>query len=212
MVLKVLNWKIQYPNMAFWANYVSKKWDDFSLLFNSRERFQIGVSGNLNLPGFRIIHELDYDYFRFYFQIIDVMSLDFESLRYPEHILCASVIYLLTGLRLKNFDLRTVTSVISKDPSVISDFYDLMIIFERFLEYLNCKFDDLVNHVSYVATFFSLPINNALPQINPSHSYHEGPIAKEDFYQYQTVNENNVEYMNYLMSLRNPDTISKGNN
>ena len=209
--MKVLNWKIQFPSLAFWANYVSRKWDDFSLLFNSKENFLIGVTGNLSLPGFRINHELDYDYFRYYFQIIDVMSLDFESLRYPEHILCASVIYLLTGLRLKHFDLRTV-SIISKDPSIISDFYNLMIIFERFLEYLNCKFDDLVNNVSYVATFFGLPINNTLPQINSNQHYPEGPIAKEDFYQYQTINENNVEYVNYLMSLRNSDMMSKGNN
>jgi hypothetical protein len=121
-ILKRLNWKIQYANLAYWANYITSKWDSFVDNCHSFESSQ-------KLPKFRNKTNEEYKLFRKLFQILDLITLDLEMLKYSNRYLVSSVIYLLLGIYLNYFSIKEIILdfVNDKNAFIIMNFVPYLI-------------------------------------------------------------------------------------
>ena len=101
----------------------------------NRRKIKLPISRN------RTIEE--YRFFRDLFQILDLISLDIESLNYSEKILITCVIYLNLGVYLKQFTQNDILNEFTKDISAYTNYNDLNIIYNRFLNnFLEIELDE----------------------------------------------------------------------
>jgi hypothetical protein len=92
-------------------------------------------------------------------QIIDLITLDIEVLKYSDRYLVLSVIYLLLGVYLKYFSHEEIILDFVNDKNAYTNYYELNIIFNRFLyNYMNIELDDIIEHIGYVSVFFNLTL------------------------------------------------------
>ena len=70
-ILKALGFKIQYPTLETWGNYMTVKWDEFANMENLK------LINQVKFPKFRHDSQYDYMLFRQFFLIFDVISLDY---------------------------------------------------------------------------------------------------------------------------------------
>jgi hypothetical protein len=167
-VLRILNWKVNYQSMAFWANLVTKKWDDFSQNFIEKYSYDLTLyfKVNFKLPKFRSENKEEYLLFRYYFQIIDLITLDLNYLQFGDKSLCLTVMYLLLGLYLKIFDLTAVIKSFSSFNYMNEHLCEFNKVYNKFLNYyIGCEFDEISETISFASTFFCLNINYKLPII-----------------------------------------------
>jgi hypothetical protein len=173
-ILKTLKWRVNFPTLAFWANNISYKWDDFVNFFASHFAYDINFK-SLQLPTFRERTNEDYVFFRNMFQILDNITLDIEYLQYSEKFLVLAVIYLFVGIYLRYFTITDVFNEFCKDIHCYTNFYDLNIIFNRFLNnYIICELDDIVEHIYYVSQFFVIEFDYS--PVRSLHDEHDSPV------------------------------------
>ena len=202
-MLTILNWRIHYPNLAFWSNYISLKRDEFSIDFNQKYAHDLGPTSPFKLPRFRSNTHEEYLLFRNFFQIIDLLALDYNSLQYSEKLLSAAAIYLLMGLFLKFFDIGKIVKEFTTDASAYGAYHDLNMIFNRFLlNYLNCEFDDLGDHIVYVSFFFYLKVDYAPPVLPKEEDNEKKAVVFEEFLQIQTHNPHNIKSVEHIGAMR----------
>ena len=168
IVLKIFKWRILYPSMAYWSNYITFKWDKFVQEFNEKHSYDLDpLFKKIKLPKFRSKTDEEYYFFRNFYQIIDAITLDIEYLNYSEKILTAATIYLLLGIYLNCFNISNIVKEFWKDESIFSNYYELNIIFNKFVEtYLECRLDIIIPHSMYVCFFFNLKFDYDPPKIN----------------------------------------------
>jgi len=157
--LRILKWRINYPNLAFWSNLITFKWDTFASEFQTKFSYDFPDSfkSNLILPKFRSYSEEDYLLFRNFFQIIDIISLDYESLQYSQKLIVAAAIYILLGLYLRCFSISTVIHEFTVNIHSCSNYFELNKIFNRFAEnFLQIELNNLGQHILYVSFFFNM--------------------------------------------------------
>jgi hypothetical protein len=154
VVLKTLKWKINYPTLAFWGNYVTHRWDDYAGLFVTHFAYDID-SSSLKLPTFRGRNNENYVFFRNVFQVLDSITMDIEYLNFSDKFLVLAVIYLFLGVYLRFYSIDDIVNEFTRDLHCYTNFYELNIIFNRFLNnYIVCEFDEIVEHIFYVSQFF----------------------------------------------------------
>ncbi len=164
IVLMGLKFKVNYTTLGFMANYISLKWDKFAKHFPSKHSYDLPPNFKIAvLPQFRTNDDF---FFRNYFQIIDAITLDIDSLNYSERIISAAIIYLLLGIYLGFFNIQDLVLKFWKDPMYYySNFEELNIIFQRFVDiYLDCGFDVVIGHVWFVGFFFSMKFDYSKDQ------------------------------------------------
>jgi hypothetical protein len=158
-VLIALKWKVNYPTLAFWTNYVSNRWDDYIELFSTHFAYDIDYK-SIKLPQFRGKSNENYIFFRNVFQLVDLVSLDIDFLQYCDKFLVLAIIYLFLGVYLRFFSINDVINEFSRDLHCYTNFYELNVIFNRFLNnYIVCEFDEIVEHIYYVSQFFIIDLN-----------------------------------------------------
>jgi hypothetical protein len=171
-VLEILNYRIIYPNLGFWANYTLLKWDEFTDFFLKKYTFDLPLyfKHGLKLPKFRENTDEEYFLFRNFFQIIDLITLDFEFMKFSDKLLSISIIYILVGLMLKIFTLSEVLKEYTNGSQFFSKFIELNDIFNKFINsYFATGLDDLIDHLIYVCQFFNIQFDYSLP-INQNES------------------------------------------
>lgn len=169
-VLGILKWRINYPTLAFWSNMITDKWDTYSSQFRTMYSFDMPdqFKRNVILPKFRARSDEEYFLFRNFYQIIDLISLDYQSLQYSEKFIVASVIYILLGLYLRCFTISTVVNEFTRNPHTCSNFYELNTIYNRFTtNYLQIELNVLHHHVIYTSFFFSMRFEYNRPILSP---------------------------------------------
>jgi hypothetical protein len=187
--------------MAFWSNLVTYKWDQFAKENNASPSKEFRI--HLKLPLFREKSNEEYHLFRNFFQMVDIITLDYESLQYSEKLICASLVYCLIGLFLKHFDIAGILNNFLYDPSTFASFYDFNMIFNRFLnKQLLCGFDDIIEHVMWVSWFFNMKFQYSSPLIRQDEDPENKFVPYEDFLQTQTYNSNNMKSLEYICSLK----------
>jgi hypothetical protein len=155
-ILNKLKWKIQYPTISFWSNYITSKWDEYTRSFGEAYAYDLNWN-NKHLPMFRNQSNDEYQLFRTLNQIIDIITLDVEVLKFSEKCLVSSVIYLLLGVYLKYFTHSDIILDFVNDRNAYTNYYELNIIFNRFLyNYMNLELDDIIEHIGYSSVFFNL--------------------------------------------------------
>ncbi len=153
-ILTTLCWKIQYPNISFWSNYITSKWDEYANSFSEEFAYDLNWQ-NKKLPIFRKHTNEEYHLFRSMFQVLDLMTLDLELLNYSERLIVPSVMYLILGVFLKYFSHNDIIMEFSKDINAYTNYYELNIIFNRFLNcFLEIELDDIVEHIYFVSSYF----------------------------------------------------------
>jgi hypothetical protein len=120
---------------------------------------------NIKLPRFRADSEEEYYLIRNFFQIIDLISIDYEHLQYSEKLLVASAIYILLGLYLRFFSISQVVSEFTKNINAYSNYYELNSIFNRFTcNFLEIELNHLSQHILYVSFFFNMKFEYESPK------------------------------------------------
>jgi hypothetical protein len=156
IILTTLSWKIHYPCIAFWCNYITSKWDDYAQSFSETYAFDLNWQ-NKKLPILRQQTNEEYHFFRNIYQILDLMTLDIDILNYSEKLLVTSVMYLILGIHLRYFNQNDIIQEFSKDINTYTNYYELNIIFNRFLNtFLEIELDDIIENIFYVSSFFYL--------------------------------------------------------
>ena len=177
-MIKTLSWKVQYPNLAYWANLITKEWDTFVLDNpNLRDSFHL----------FRNDAQLGYSLFKNLFLFLDVMTLDYIHLKYNEKKLCLSLCYLLLGLSLQCFSLDNILHGLSNiQPN--GSFYTFNTVFNFFIKLrFNLELDDLRNEIEYSVLFFDIYYD-----YNESH-FAARAETEEERLQLQTKNKHFIE-------------------
>lgn len=161
-MLKILNWAIDYPTLAFWLNLFTYQWDEFVSKFRNNYDHDL-ISKNVVLIKFRNSKLEQCQAFCYAGQIIDIMVLDIEYLQYPDRLLVISVMYLVLGLNMECFTLNDVILKFSTATGSHSQYYDLNIIFNRFISsVVGFELDNIRECVQYASSFFILPYDNSL--------------------------------------------------
>lgn len=166
-VLKTLKWKIQFPNMSFWCNYITVRWDEYAKMFSEEYAYDINWQ-NKKLPIHRNQTNQEYHMFRNLYQILDIISLDIEILKYSQKLIVVSVMYLNIGMLLKYFSQEDIITNFSKNINTFSNYYELNVIFNRFLNYfLEIELEDIIEHILYVSLFFNLQFDYSTVDLSP---------------------------------------------
>jgi hypothetical protein len=165
----ILKWQINFPNFAFWSNLITQKWDIFASEFHTKHSFDFsqGFRNNLKLPKFRGESEEDYFLFRNFFQLVDLISIDYESLQYSQKLIVASVIYILIGLYFRCFSINEVVNEFTRNLHATSNYFELNQIYNRFMScFLNVQLNMLGEHILYVSFFFHMKFQYNGPCMN----------------------------------------------
>ncbi len=174
-ILKILKWKIQFLNLHFWLNLITSQWDEFS------EKFLTHIL-NLNCEfmkytKFRNLTNETWESFSnivIFFQLIDIISLDFLSLKYSYKLIVCSIVYLLIGLEMKFFCVSE-TQEFQKNIYFYSKFHELNIIFNSFLmKYHQLELSSLSEHIRYVSIFFNVKFD----EIHSNHTEKERRVRQ----------------------------------
>jgi hypothetical protein len=206
----MLKWRIHYSTPAFWCNYIMSVWDEFSDNFKSNYSFDLNLPENFRLPRFRNSHFEEYNFFRNFFQLIDLISLDFDSLKFSDRTITVTILYLLVGLFIEYFNLNQLLNFLHKDLSLFNELYDLNTIFNRFCNlYLNLELDEIFENLNYVCYFFYMDFDYCNPTLpkdeSTRHLSYEllmKTIPPEEFFQIQTHNRKNLQSLEMIKKMK----------
>ena len=241
-VLISLNWKICFPTLAFWGNYITYKWDEFVYEYTANNHSN---NSNFNLPTFReisnnssnnknsnvnnIFSNKNSNYFEYlqfkskrndidynnkhtqiqnsisksfnkkllilFFQVVDLISIDFESYKYDSKSLLLSVLYLLIGISTNVFNIQNLVKEILNLNSYIQEQYALNSLFDAFLQSnLNISLDQIAPYINeaifYFVMEFEIPNYKAIIESNNTNNM---PMNYEETAQVQTHNKLNLK-------------------
>jgi hypothetical protein len=148
---------------------------------------------------FKSSNETAYARFREVMQLIDAMVLDHTSMQYKPRAVIASVMFLVLGIHVGEFDIEMICNefVFSSNRFLsLNSMYSQLFI--DFL-YLSFGFDlhDLAPTIQYVSSFMSIPFNYDLPMYAQQKNVHEGHF--EEFLSYQTHHPVGIEFVKQRM-------------
>ena len=104
VILKEMKFKIQWPTLETWGNYLTYKWDVFTMNEDNNDTM-CNNGGIRNLPKFRNDDKLNYSLLINFFMVLDAISLDYYYAVFDEKIICLCIMYLLIGIALE-FQIR----------------------------------------------------------------------------------------------------------
>ena len=182
VILNELNWKIQFPNLSDWANYIMTKWDNF-------------VLDNINLPKFRKDKKYGNQLFINFFLILDVISLDYYSLFIQEKGICVSLVFLLIGISMDYFSFNDVSNLFNNCNNVSK-----VVVFRQFFDSIfesefKINKNEVSYYINYVCMFFKMNFQYEKPNMEA--------LTIEEELQFQTHNSYNIESINKILEYRN---------
>jgi hypothetical protein len=162
-VLRILKWRIQFPTLAVWSNFITNEWDKFSVqflaLYSNRMKFKF--KEKFDLTKLRENSYRSYYLCRQFYKIIDVISLDYKSLEYSSRQIVASVLYILLGSNLEYFSNSLILNEFTRNPNAFQKFSEWNFIFNGFTtRILNFKLEEIKELISYTSMFFNLILDS----------------------------------------------------
>ena len=193
VMLRELSWRTTPPTYAMWANWYMNQWN----IFINTNDFALSnpIIQNFDDLTFKTSNENSYKRFREVMQILDWIILDHNWLLYRPRGLVLSIMFLILGIHVGEFDVQRIYSefVFSSNGflNLNSQFNQLFIEFI----YLSCGFQlqDLAPTIQYVSSFMSLGFNYDMPmywQQNNTEKEHF-----EEFLSYQTHHPLAIEFI-----------------
>ena len=137
-------------------------------------------------PFFKKTDELSYKNYRELMQLIDCSVADIQTLQYKPRLLVCSFLYLILGKYYCNFKPKQISQEFPDSSLYLLDSeLPLNAIYSKFLEFtFGLLLFDLLPTIQFCATFFILPVNFDIPNIEL-----EAPgMNAEEYVTYQTYN------------------------
>jgi len=149
--------------MTFWDKFVN----------NCLNAASVSDEGNSFDAGLDFKHPESYKKFREVVQILDLLLLNIETLKYNPSSLVAAIIYLVTGRDSRQFTQEQIINNHCADlkNEGLKEFNN---IFEAFLrEYQAPSFENLLESIEFVCPYFAVPLSCELPMAVPVNSQGE---------------------------------------
>lgn len=193
VMLRELGWRTTPPTYAMWCNWYMNQWDIYINTNEYAVNHEIIQSvGDLT---FKTSNETAYSRFREVLQIMDLIILDNNCLRYKPRGLVASILFLILGLHTGEFDVERIwtefiyTSNGFLDPNSLFN--------QLFMDFLFLSFGfqlhDLAPTIQYVSAFMSIPFNYDMPMYAQNKNALEGHF--EEFLSYQTHHPQALDFV-----------------
>ena len=193
IILKALNWKIQYINLCDLGNLLTFEWD--SIIYNVNK----GLNDIEKFPKFRNDPEYKSLLLDHLFQILDFISLDYFYNFINEKYICISVIYIIVGIAKKVFLLKDALECFNN----IHNFEKVRNYQRFFYNFSNQYFKININEISdifkYVCLFSCIKFETSKDALDSS---------SESKSQLQTYNRNNSFNFQKLKEIREFNNIN----
>ena len=152
IILKELQFKIQWPTLATWGNYLTYKWDAFA----SNEDINNTKCKIRKLPRFRNDDKMNYSLLINFFMVLDAISLDYYYVVFDEKVICLCIMYLLIGIALEFFNIEIIINFF-KGYEWSKSFMCFHGMYVKYIqnEY-NVKEEAFRSTLEYVAQFFNI--------------------------------------------------------
>ncbi|EAS06339.1 amine-terminal domain cyclin (macronuclear) [Tetrahymena thermophila SB210] len=203
LMLKAFDWKLNPPTQITWLNMYTEIWDRFiKSSFDKPNKYQINfvqdqkISNKNYLILYRIPEQKSYMLFRQMVQILDLMQLDANVLRFESRMLIASLMYLQLGIYYKQFTKKQVHSGFNEKYLFANSLNNFNEYFNSFLtQHFQFNLIDILSTLQHVATFFDVEYNYSLSpaaqMIDPTNN----EMSYEEYLSYQTYFPNGIDYI-----------------
>lgn len=146
-ILTLLNWKVNFPTLATWANLISSKWDSWlriKINNNSNDRFRA-------MPFFRMNLMNDYLFQRFFY-CIDMAVLNVETLNFDGCKFLSAILYITIGIFSGIIPSENVIAIaqFQRDLTSLDEYYVLNSTIDMFLN--ECMGSCLHEIADYIPT------------------------------------------------------------
>jgi len=193
LMLKDLGWRTTPPTYAMWANWYMNQWD----IYISTNEYAMSHEVIQRTPDltFKTSNETAYARFREVMQIVDLVVLDYSHLQYKPRGLIASILFIILGIHVGEFDIQRIWN---EFPYTSSGFLNPNSMFNMlFMDFIFLSFGfqlhDLAPTIQYVSTFMSIPFNYDMPIYAQNKNALEGHF--EEFLSYQTHHPLALEFI-----------------
>lgn len=161
IILKELKWKIQFPNLNEWANKIIYKWD---LFVDENDLIEGG-----GFYKFKKDIKFNNKICKIYFQILDLITLDYYYNFIHERNICLGILFFLIGIVKGIFSFREI-GIFNVDHNAI--FYDKTseqlkqiqqyqkIVFYFGKNFFGTKKNEIIEGLNYTCQFFGMNFIN----------------------------------------------------
>ena len=197
IILKKLNWKIQYINLSDLGNLLTIKWDnninDLNKNFNEQDKFPLFRNDpkykNLLLDNF--------------FQILDYISLDYFFNFIHEKYVCVSVIYIIIGVAKNIFTFNDAFELFNNinplNNEKVRNYQNFFFNFSK--NYFKIRMIEILDILKYVCLFSSIKFEPPCDDIDIN-------INNEEKNQFQMYNKNNSINFQILKQIREANNLN----
>ena len=195
IILKTLNWKIQYTNLSDLGNMFTNNWDNIinnlNKSFNNEDKF----------PLFRNDPKYNNLLLEHFFQILDFISLDYYFNFINEKYVCVCVIYIIIGVAKNIFTyedafefFNNIKLVNNEKNRMYQQFF-----FNFCKQYFKISMAEILDVFKYVCLFSAIKFEPICDDIYNNISYEE----KNQFQGYNTNNSINYEKLQEVREAHN---------
>ena len=193
IILKTLNWKIQYINLCDIGNLLTYEWDSIINDINK------GLKDDDKFPKFR--NDLKYKNLLLdhYFQLLDFISLDYFYNFINEKYVCVSLMYIIVGVAKKVFLYRNALECFN---DILN--YENVRNYQRFFfnfskQYFKININEILDILKYVCLFSGIKFESSKEIMESS---------SENINQLQIYNSNNSFNFQKLKEIRQFNNIN----
>ena len=196
IILKALNWKIQYADLSDLGNMLTLSWDNnvnnLNKDFNEQDKF----------PLFRNDTKYNNILLEKFFQILDYISLDYFFNFIHEKYLCVCVIYIIIGVAKNIFTFKDAFEFFNniKPPNIekIRNYQKFFFNFSK--QYFKISIVEILDVLKYVCLFSAI-------KFEPTYDNNDIGIKNEEYNQFQKYNKNNTLNFQKLKEIRDANNI-----
>lgn len=165
VILKEMKFKIQWPTLETWGNYLTYKWDIFTTKFDNQNKMNsdVNIINNSNciiqrclFPKFRDDCQMGCSLLLNFFLVLDAISLDYYYMMFHEKHLCLCIIFLLVGIAMDIFNIEIIVNLF-REMEFDSNYINYHSMFLNYIgnEY-NVQEEKFRETLEYVAQFFNI--------------------------------------------------------
>ena len=196
MILKSLNWRIQYTTLCDLGNLLTYNWDNIIINLNKNFNAQDKYPLFRNDPIYKYLL-LDH-----FFQILDYISLDYLFNFVNEKYICVSVIYIIIGVAKNIFSYKdafelfnNITPINNKKVKNYQNFF-----FNFCQEYFKISMIEILDSLKYVCLFSAIKFESPMEYLDNN--------VTEEKNQFQRYNKNNLINFNKLKEVRESNNLN----
>ena len=196
MILKSLNWRIQYTTLCDLGNLLTYNWDNIIINLNKNFNAQDKYPLFRNDPIYKYLL-LDH-----FFQILDYISLDYLFNFVNEKYICVSVIYIIIGVAKKIFSYKdafelfnNISPINNKKVKNYQNFF-----FNFCQEYFKISMIEILDSLKYVCLFSAIKFESPMEYLDNN--------VTEEKNQFQRYNKNNLINFNKLKEVRESNNLN----